>query len=78
MSASELGTGDLVILEGKWEASSGLLENQLDDRLDDFPEALAIIGLLYPNRLRHEDDLFGHLRERLRSSMVAPRLARRS
>ena len=57
----ELGSGDLVILEGKWEASSGLLEGQLDDRLDDFPEALATIGLLYPNRLRHEDDLFGHL-----------------
>ena len=57
----ELGSGDLVILEGKWEASSGLLEDQLNDRLDDFPEALGIIGLLYPNRLRHEDDIFGHL-----------------
>ena len=57
----KMGSGDLVILEGKWEASSGLLENQLNDRLDDFPEALAIIGLLYPNRLQYEDDLFAHL-----------------
>ena len=56
-----LGSGDLLILEGKWEASSGLLEAQLDDRLRDFPDALAIIGLLYPNRLRYEDDLFAHL-----------------
>ena len=56
-----LGSGDLVLLEGKWESSSGLLEEQLNDRLDDFPEALAAIGLLYPNRLRHEDDLLGHL-----------------
>ena len=57
----KLGSGDLVVLEGKWEASSGLLEGQLDDRLRDFPDALATIGLLYPNRLRHEDDLFAHL-----------------
>ena len=57
----ELGSGDLVILEGKWQASSGLLEDQLNDRLEDFSEALGIIGLLYPNRLRHEDDIFGHL-----------------
>ena len=57
----ELGRRDLVILEGKWQASSGLLEDQLNDRLEDFSEALGIIGVLYPNRLRHEDDLFGHL-----------------
>ncbi|MYD50160.1 MAG: hypothetical protein F4W93_01585 [Dehalococcoidia bacterium] len=56
-----LGTGDRVILEGKWEASSSLLEGQLDDRLRDFPNALGVIGLLYPNRLRYEDDLFAHL-----------------
>ena len=56
-----LGSGDLLILEGKWETSSGLLEGQLNDRLHDFPDALAIIGLLYPNRLRYEDDLFAHL-----------------
>ncbi len=57
----KLGSGDLVILEGKWEASSGLLEKQLDARLHDFPDALAAIGLLYPDRLRHEDELLGHL-----------------
>ncbi len=57
----KMGSGDLVILEGKWEASSGLLEGQLNDRLGDFPDALAIVGLLYPNRLRHEDDLFAQL-----------------
>ena len=53
----ELGSGgDLVLVECKWQDSAGLLEDQLEDRLKDFPEALGIIGLLYPGRLRYEED----------------------
>ena len=53
----ELGSGvDLVLVECKWQDSAGLLEDQLADRLEDFPEALGIIGLLYPGRLRYEED----------------------
>ena len=48
----ELRTGDMVILECKWDGAAGLLEDQLDNRLDQFPEALGVIGLLYPDRLR--------------------------
>ena len=49
----ELRTGDSVLLECKWEGSTGLLESQLDDRLDAFPDALGLIGVLYPEHLRH-------------------------
>ena len=49
----ELRTGDSVLLECKWEGSRSLLEEQLDQRLDSFPEALGLIGVLYPERLRH-------------------------
>ena len=49
----ELRTGDSVLLECKWEGSTGLLESQLDDRLDAFPDALGLVGVLYPERLRH-------------------------
>ncbi len=53
----QLGSGgDLVLLECKWQDSAGLLEDQLEDRLKGFPEALGIIGLLYPGRLRYEED----------------------
>ncbi len=49
----ELRTGDSVLLECKWEGSRSLLEEQLDQRLDSFPESLGLIGVLYPERLRH-------------------------
>ena len=49
----ELRTGDSVLLECKWEGSAGSLEDQLDDRLDAFPDALGLVGVLYPERLRH-------------------------
>ena len=53
----QLGSGgDLVLVECKWQDSAGLLEDQLEDRLKGFPEALGIIGLLYPGRLRYEED----------------------
>ena len=52
----ELRSGDLVVLECKWESSAGLLETQLDERLKSFPEALGMVGVLYPDGLRYEDD----------------------
>ena len=44
----ELGEGNLVIIECKWEDSPTALERQLDERLRQFPDALAVIGVLYP------------------------------
>ena len=49
----ELRTGDSVLLECKWEGAAGSLDDQLDERLDAFPDALGLIGVLYPERLRH-------------------------
>ena len=49
----ELKTGDSVLLECKWDGSRRLLESQLEERLDAFPESLGLIGVLYPDRLRH-------------------------
>ena len=49
----ELRTGDSALLECKWEGSRRLLEDQLDERLDAFPDALGLVGVLYPDRLRH-------------------------
>ena len=52
----DLRSGDLVILECKWEGSQGLLESQLEGRLNDFPEALGMMGAFYPSRLRDAED----------------------
>ena len=49
----ELRTGDSVLLECKWEGSRSDLEEQLDERLEAFPETLGLMGVLYPERLRH-------------------------
>ena len=49
----DLRTGDLVLLECKWDGSRSLLESQLDDRLDSFPDAFGLIGVLYPERIQH-------------------------
>ena len=51
-----LKTGDNVLLECKWHDSVGLLENQLDTRLQQFPDALGVIGVLYPEGLKYLDD----------------------
>ena len=59
----ELRSGDLVLLECKWEGSAGLLEHQLGERLADFPEALGTIGVLYPDRLQHAEDTSAALEE---------------
>ena len=53
---ADLRSGDLVILECKWEESVSLLESQLDERLVAFPDALGVVGILYPTRLRQEED----------------------
>ena len=52
----ELRSGDLVLLECKWEGNETLLESQLDERLTAFPEALGLVGVLYPDRLRHAEN----------------------
>ena len=57
----ELRSGDLVVLECKWEHSVSLLESQLDERLKVFPEALGLIGVLYPDSLRHQEDTLAGL-----------------
>ena len=46
-----LKTGDLVLLECKWDDSATALESQLDERLTQFPDALGVVGVLYPERL---------------------------
>ncbi|MCY4528682.1 MAG: hypothetical protein OXD46_06595 [Chloroflexi bacterium] len=49
----ELGAGNTVLIECKWEDAHTPLENQLDRRLDEFPEAMAVIGVLYPLALKY-------------------------
>ena len=51
-----LSTGDMLIIECKWEESGTLLKNQLEERLENFPEAVGIVGLLYPNILRYSEN----------------------
>ncbi len=51
-----LKTGDTVLLECKWEDSVGQLESQLDTRLQQFPDALGVIGVLYPEGLKYLED----------------------
>ena len=51
-----LKTGDTVLLECKWEDSASQLESQLDTRLQQFPDALGVIGVLYPEGLKYLDD----------------------
>ena len=57
----ELRSGDLVILECKWEGAASLLEDQLEERLQDFPEALGMIGVLYPARLKYTENTHSNL-----------------
>ena len=52
----ELKTEDTVLLECKWADSVSQLESQLDARLEQFPEALGVIGILYPEGLKYLDD----------------------
>ena len=71
----ELRSGDLVILECKWEGSASLLESQLDERLKDFPEALGMVGVLYLDGLRYKGpspwSYLGHRRGVWRMAILA-------
>ncbi len=46
----------LILLECKWQGAESQLEAQLQARLAAYPEALAVLGVLYPERIRHDDD----------------------
>ncbi len=52
----ELRSGDSVLVECKWEGSASLLIEQLESRLDSFPEAIGVVGVLYPDWLRHAEN----------------------
>ena len=51
-----LKTGDAVLLECKWDDSAAALEAQLDERLEQSPDALAVVGVLYPESLKYAED----------------------
>ena len=53
----DLNSGDEIILECKYAGSSSQLEPQLNDRLTDFPKSLAVLGVVYPDRMRREPDI---------------------
>ena len=57
----ELRSADMVILECKWDGSANLLGSQLEEWLEDFPEALGMVGVLYPDGLRHEENTYAGL-----------------
>ena len=79
-----LKTGDTVLLECKWEDSASQLESQLDTRLQQFPDALGVIGVLYPEGLKYLDDTreglenAGDLEWWLHGSRGEPTIERRS
>ncbi len=53
----EFPSGELAVIECKWEDGRTELEAQLTQRIDDFPNALARVGVLYPNWLKQADDI---------------------
>ena len=57
----DLKSGDTVLLECKWEGSGTLLEVQIKERLDAFPDALGVIGVLYPDRLRRAENTLAEI-----------------
>ena len=48
----ELRSGDLLLLECKWEGSAGLLDEQVRQRVEQLSEALGILGVVYADRLQ--------------------------
>ena len=52
-----LKSGDTVLLECKWEDSAAQLQRQLDTRVEDFPDVLGVVGVLYPESLKYLDDI---------------------
>ncbi len=61
----ELRTGELVLIECKWESNRASLNDQLDQRAHDFPDAIARLGILYPDWLKQEDDILDELEHTL-------------
>ncbi len=61
----ELATGELVLIECKWESGRADLDAQLAQRVGDFPEAIARVGVLYPEWLKTEDDILDELEHTL-------------
>ena len=53
----ELPSGELILIECKWEGSRTELDRQLAERVDEFPDAIARLGVLYPDYLKTEDDV---------------------
>ena len=53
----ELRGGELVLLECKWESTAAQLDEQLEGRLTEFPDAVAVVGMIYPEPLRVEEDV---------------------
>ena len=52
-----------ILLECKWDGASSQLEDQLTERLETFPDALGLIGVLYPTRLRHKRYIRANLKK---------------
>ena len=46
-----------IVLECKYEGSTSLLESQLETRLASFPDAVGIVGVVYPSWMREESDI---------------------
>ena len=53
----ELRSGDLLVLECKWESSTAQLGEQVSKRLGQFPQALGVLGVVYPDRLQAVEDI---------------------
>ncbi len=62
----ELRSGELVLIECKWESNQAGLNDQLDQRVEDFPDAIARLGVLYPDWLKREDDILDELEHTLK------------
>ena len=45
-----------MIAECKWNDTAGPLRTQLAERVEAFPEAIGVLGVLYPDRLRRADN----------------------
>ncbi len=58
----DLNSGDFLLLECKWESAANTLEAQLEERLEAFPDALGVLGVLYPDRLQRTSETFEELR----------------
>ena len=58
----DLRSGDQILLECKWEGSAGLLDDQLEGRLRDFPEALGVFGVVYPDWIKLLENTLSGLR----------------